>query len=66
MSVVLRRVFILPGKEPLPDPAPTLATVEVKDLLAKSYPELTNANYTEKVEDGKLVVRFEVSYGTKG
>lgn len=66
MSRVLSRVFVLPGKEPLPDPAPSLSVGEVRDLLAKTYPQLTNAEYTEKVEEDKIVVKFEVSYGTKG
>jgi PRTRC genetic system protein C len=66
MSKVLPRVFVLSGKEPLPDPAPSLSVEEVRGLLAKTYPELTNAKFTEKIEDGKIVIRFEASYGTKG
>lgn len=66
MSRVLPRDFVIPGKEPLPDPAPSLSVPEVQGLLAKTYPELTNAKYTEKVEGDRLVVRFEASYGTKG
>jgi len=66
MSKVLPRVFVLSGKEPLPDPAPSLSVEEVRGLLAKTYPELTNAKFTEKIEDEKIVIRFEASYGTKG
>lgn len=66
MSKLLSRDFVIPGKEPLPDPAPSLSVPEVQGLLAQTYPELTNAKYTEKIENERLVIRFEASYGTKG
>ena len=66
MSMELTRLFVVPGKEPLPDPAPSLTVEEVKGLFARQYPELTNAEYTEKIQDGHKVITFTPRYGTKG
>jgi len=60
------RLFVIPGKEPMPDPSPFSTVEEVQGMLARTYPSLTNATYTSKIIDGKRHIEFKASVGTKG
>ena len=52
----------------LADPDPGLSAIQVRDLYAGSYPEMTNATVGQAVEkDGKRVITFaKGKVATKG
>ena len=50
----------------LMDPNPDFTIREVVDFYAHSYPELMNASYSHKEEDGCVIHKFVSIAGTKG
>lgn len=60
-----RRIFNYEGRE-FPDPSPTLSVDEVRQEMAKFFPELSNAevNHSKRGEDD--VYDFKRRTGTKG
>jgi PRTRC genetic system protein C len=64
---VLKRIFMFDDKE-LVDPGQLLTVEEVRKYYSTKYPELTNASFTQSIDDKKdsLIIKFGKSYGTKG
>ena len=62
----LTRSFSFNGVD-LPDPAPTMSTLDVRDLYSATYPELTTATIEgPEVRGDRLVYSFQRAAGTKG
>ena len=63
MLTVRKRVFVIGGKQ-YPDPAPGLPLTKAIKLLQQEHPELTNSEYSSKVEGDKDVYTFGIKTGT--
>ncbi|UJP64044.1 PRTRC system protein C [Mongoliitalea daihaiensis] len=61
----LNRVFKFKDQT-LEDPNIKMTTVQVKDFYSNEYPELVNANITEKTEGDTITVTFQTAVGKKG
>lgn len=61
----MARKFIYDGK-PLDDPDPSMKIDEVRQSYAEYFPELYNAEHTEKKDGEDTVITFTKRVGTKG
>ena len=61
----MRRVFIYDGRE-FPDPDPTLAPDEVRQMMTDFFPELANAEVREQQRDEDTLYELVRRVGTKG
>jgi PRTRC genetic system protein C len=65
-EATLPREFLWCGAT-LMDPDPGLSAIQVRDLYATQYPELTTAAINEAVErNGRRVIEFVKKAATKG
>lgn len=63
MLTIRKRAFVIGGKE-YPDPAPGLPLTKAIKLLQQEHPELTNAEYSSKVEGDRDIYTFGTKTGT--
>lgn len=61
----LKRVFKFKDRT-LEDPNPKMTVGQVKEFYANEFPELINANTTEKTEGNTMTVEFSTAIGKKG
>lgn len=59
------RRFIYDGRE-FPDPGEDLTTEQVRDAMAATFPELTNATHETETKDDVETITFKRAVGTKG
>lgn len=61
----MARIFIYDGRE-FPDPDPTLSVDQVKSTMTDFFPELANAEATERKEGENTIIELKRRVGTKG
>lgn len=61
----LNRVFKFKDQT-LEDPNIKMTTAQVKDFYSNEFPELVNADITEKTEGDTITVTFQTAVGKKG
>ncbi|MDD5354697.1 MAG: PRTRC system protein C [bacterium] len=61
----MARIFVVDNRN-IPDPDPTKTVEEIRSSWLTFFPELVNADVSEKREGSDLIVTFRKRTGSKG